>query len=260
VALFGCGRKHRTGPSAACAPVFRITPRVRVAAVTMRGVIFRCKPGAARPTRAAQPDDTEISMKPACFSWIAILLAGAGCASDDAPPGSPDAAVLDAAAPDAIALDAAAPDALTPIACTERLLPAVADSVVLGSKPLGGNVDDIVSWEDGEEVQLVYGGQGSLMLVAEVVARGSGFTQEHLPFSLITSIGSGGEGVYRQPYQDPVFAADDGSWYWESVFVPFEVEFPSDGDVLDVSLSIGCFEIQRMVVARLPAQASPLAP
>ena len=113
-------------------------------------------------------------MKSACSSWIALLLlVAAGCSSADAPgdppDAAPDAAALDAAALDAATLDAAAPDA-APIACEDRFLPALVDSVVMGSTPPGDDVDDIVSWQDGDDVQLIYGDQGTLMLVAEVVA------------------------------------------------------------------------------------------
>ncbi len=197
-------------------------------------------------------------MKSVCSSWIALLLA-AGCSSDDAPDDPPDAAPLDAAALDAALLDAALLDAALPDAipydCRRSLLPAVVDSVIMGSTPPSGDVADIVPWQAGDVVQLVYGGQGSLMLVAEMVASGSGLTaEEYLSFYMDAEIDAGGEGASRQPRGNAVAAAEDGSWYRETVFLPFEVDYPEEGDTLEVRVKVGCVEVERTVIAHLPEE------
>jgi hypothetical protein len=229
----------------------------------MRGVIFHQSHHEARRIVVARPGNAKVDMKSACFSWVVLLLVIVGCSSDDAPGDPPDAAALDAAAPDAAALDAAALDAAAldatapdaaPVPCEDRYLPVRIDSVVMGSTPPSQDIDDIVTWQDGEDVQLIYGDQGSLMLVAEVIARGSGLTMQSLSYSLVVSLSSGGEDVSRQPYNAGFDVADDGSWRREQVSLPFEIDLPEEGEALVVTLNFGCFDIQRTIIAHLPEE------
>jgi hypothetical protein len=213
-------------------------------------------------------------MKSACISWITLLLVAAGCSSDDAPGDPPDAAALDAAALDAAARDAATLDAAArdaappdatapdagPIDCADLFLPARVDSVVMGSRPASDNVDDVVTWQDGEDVQLVYGGQGTIMLFSEVVARGSGLTPEFMDYFLAAVVSPSGDEQRRNRYTNFVVAAEDGSWRWERVVVEFEEIFPEDGGTLDVILRIGCLEIQRTITVHFPTEPPPDEP
>jgi hypothetical protein len=169
-------------------------------------------------------------MKSSRLSWLAILLVTAGCTSDDH--------------------------------CT-ALLPAVVDSVVIGASRPYYDPEDVVTWRDGEDVELIYGLQGSLMLVAEVLARGSGLTEDltypdttipgHLPYDLTISMEGVGVVVQKSDY-NPASHAADGSWYHERLQLPFEFEVPEEGEALDVRLTLGCIEIQRTLIAHLPEE------
>ena len=109
---------------------------------------------------------------------------------------------------------------------------------------------------EGEDVELIYGGQGSIMLVVEVVARGSGLTLSpgYLPFDLTISMKGWGFGGATKLSQQPVFHAEDGSWHRETLLLPFEIALPAEGEALDLRLTLGCLEIQRTLIAHLPEE------
>lgn len=170
-------------------------------------------------------------MKSSHLSWLSILLVTAGCTSDDSSE------------------------------CT-ALLPAVVDSVVVGSTSSTGELQDVLPWQDGERVDLILGSQGSLMLVADVVARGSGLTEDltypdtifpgRLPYDLAISMEGVGLLVQRESSGYGASHAADGSWYHETLQLPFENGEPAEGEALDMRLTMGCIEIQRTLIAHLP--------
>jgi hypothetical protein len=124
--------------------------------------------------------------------------------------------------------------------------------------------EDVAAWREGEGVELIYGLQGSIMLVVEVVARqrtdrGFGPPGDDAltglpalrPDDIHGRLGCGG--ATKLP-QQPGVPCRGRLLVPETVLLPFEMAPPAEGEALDLRPTLGCLEIQRTLIAHLPEE------